>query len=50
MVSSSPIQTLETDTWVKASWEEFLVVADEPNYEKGKFYYHRGYMRYEYKN
>lgn len=47
MVSSSPIQTLETDTWVKASWEEFLALADNPNYEKGQFYYHRGYMRSE---
>lgn len=47
MVSSSPIQTLETDTWVKASWEEFLELADDPKYEKGKFYYYRGYMRVE---
>lgn len=45
MVSSSPIQTLETDIWVKASWSEFLALADNPNYEKGQFYYHRGYMR-----
>ncbi|HCF26326.1 MAG TPA: hypothetical protein DEV81_03735, partial [Cyanobacteria bacterium UBA11049] len=48
MVNSSPtIQTLETDTWVKASWEEFLALAENPDYEKGKFYYYRGYMRIE---
>ena len=47
MVSSSPIQTLETDIWVKASWSEFLALAENPNYEKGQFYYHRGYMRSE---
>jgi len=48
MVSSSPtIRTLETDLWVKATWEEFLTVANDPAYEKGKFYYYRGYMRSE---
>lgn len=48
MVNSSPtIQTLESDTWVKASWEEFLALAENPDYEKGKFYYYRGYMRSE---
>ena len=47
MVSSSPIQTLETDIWVKASWSEFLALAENPNYEKGQFYYYRGYMRSE---
>lgn len=47
MVSSSPIQTLETDIWVKASWSEFLALADNQNYEKGQFYYYRGYMRSE---
>lgn len=47
MVSSSPVQILETDIWVKASWEEFIRLADDPNYAKGKFYYHRGYMRIE---
>ncbi len=48
MVSSSPIvQDFATDTWVKASWEEFLAIADNPAYEKGKFYYHQGCMRIE---
>jgi Uma2 family endonuclease len=44
MVSSS---TFATDTWVKATWEEFLELADNPEYEKARFYYHQGYMRVE---
>lgn len=47
MVTSPSLQNLVTDIWVKASWEEFVVLADDPNYAKGKFYYHRGYMRIE---
>ncbi|HEY9854046.1 MAG TPA: Uma2 family endonuclease [Leptolyngbyaceae cyanobacterium] len=46
--SSSPVsEKLVTDTWMKASWEEFLALADHPDYEKGKFYYHQDYMRIE---
>jgi len=46
--SSSPtLQNFVIDTWVKASWEEFMALADNPAYEKGKFYYHQGYMRIE---
>ena len=44
MVSSS---TFATDTWVKATWEEFLELSEKPEYEKAKFYYHQGYMRIE---
>ncbi len=47
MVNTSPIKILETDIWVKASWQEFLALVEDPAYEKGKFYYHRGYMRSE---
>ena len=32
---------LVTDTWVKASWEEFLALANNPDYEKAKCYYYR---------
>lgn len=39
--------SLITDTWVKASWEEFLVLADRPEYEKGQFYYDDQCMRIE---
>lgn len=44
---SSILQTLETDIWVKASWEEFLALAENPDYEKGRFYYDKGYLRIE---
>lgn len=47
MVNTSLSKILETDIWVKASWQEFLALVEDPAYEKGKFYYHRGYMRSE---
>jgi Uma2 family endonuclease len=48
MASSSAItQVLETDIWVKATWEEFLAFAEDSAWEKGKFYYDREHMRVE---
>jgi len=48
MASSSVItQVLETDIWVKATWEEFLAFADDSAWEKGKFYYYQEHMRVE---
>lgn len=48
MISAfSTPQSLITDTWVQASWEEFIVLADNLEYEKGKFYYDQGLMRLE---
>jgi Uma2 family endonuclease len=49
MVSSSSksLQNLATDTWVKASWEDFLTLADDSTYANGRFYYHQGYLRIE---
>ena len=48
MASSSAItQVLETDIWVKATWEEFLAFADDSTWEKGKFYYYQEHMRIE---
>ena len=47
MASSSPTQNFVADTWVKATWEEFMAIADNPEYEKANFYYDRGYMRIE---
>ncbi len=38
---------LPTDTWVNATWEEYLQAADEPAHEKAKGYYHNGRMRLE---
>jgi Uma2 family endonuclease len=47
MVSASIYKDLVTDTWIKASWEDFLILADDPTYENGRFYYDRGYLRIE---
>jgi hypothetical protein len=38
---------LPTDTWVVASWEEFIEMADSPAYQKAKCYYRNGQMRIE---
>ena len=48
MASNSAItQVLETDIWVKTTWEEFLAFADDSTWEKGKFYYYQEQMRVE---
>lgn len=46
--SSSPVaEDLVTDTWVKASWEEFVDLEDCPDYADARFYYDCSYMRIE---
>ena len=35
------------NTWVKFSWEQFIQVADDPKYQKYKFYYFNGEARVE---
>lgn len=45
--SSSTLPHVATDTWIQATWEEFLDLADHPQYAKGRFYYDQGYMRIE---
>ncbi len=48
MVNPLPIiDTVPTDIWVDATWEEFLTFADDPSLESGRFYYDQGYMRIE---
>ncbi|MEO1122996.1 MAG: Uma2 family endonuclease [Cyanobacteria bacterium J06635_15] len=42
----SPAQ-VQTDTWVKATWEEFVAAMDEPRYEEGRGYFDNGHMRIE---
>ncbi len=39
--------TLVTDTWVKATWEEFLVASEHSELEKTRCYYDSGLMRIE---
>ena len=38
---------LPTDTWVLASWDEYIQVIENPAYEKAKGYYHDGRMLIE---
>lgn len=33
------------NTWVKVSWDEFIQFADDPQYQKNKFYYFNGEAR-----
>jgi Uma2 family endonuclease len=48
MVNSSPVlTTVEPDTWVEATWEDFLTFADDPTLVNGRFYFDDGYMRIE---
>ncbi|MEM9906344.1 MAG: Uma2 family endonuclease [Cyanobacteria bacterium P01_D01_bin.44] len=42
----TPLQ-LPTDTWVTASWDDFLQVQNDPAYEKAKLYYLEGEIRIE---
>lgn len=44
----SILQTkIPTDTWVTASWDEYLQIIEQPEYEKAKSYYYNGRMRIE---
>ncbi|HEY9622593.1 MAG TPA: Uma2 family endonuclease [Crinalium sp.] len=38
---------LPTDTWVKATWEEYLLAISDPPYDRARGYYHDGRMRLE---
>lgn len=44
VLSPSPIQT---DTWVPATWEDFVAIMDDPEYIEGRGYFDNGYMRVE---
>ncbi|MDZ7962232.1 MAG: Uma2 family endonuclease [Aulosira sp. DedQUE10] len=44
----SNVQTkLATDTWVTATWDEYIQVIESPAYEKAKGYYYNHKMRIE---
>jgi Uma2 family endonuclease len=48
MVNTLPaLQNLITDTWVAASWEEFLVISEHPTLKKARCYYDSGLLRIE---
>lgn len=46
MVSTAPPQIL-TNIWVIGSWEEFIHLTDNSEYESGKFYYDQKYFKIE---
>lgn len=44
----SDLQTrLHTDTWIPASWENYVRTTEDPLYEQAKGYYYKGHMRLE---
>ena len=40
-------ETIITDAWIKANWENFINLTKDFNYEKGTFYYDQGWMKIE---
>lgn len=46
-MSRSPMTQLPTDTWVTATWDDYLQVLEAPTYKKAKSYYYNGQMRIE---
>ena len=38
---------IPTDTWVTATWDEYIQIVEHPAYEKAKCYYHNQKMRIE---
>jgi len=40
-------QNLVTDAWVRATWEEYVLIVARPEFEKTRCYYDAGYMRIE---
>jgi Uma2 family endonuclease len=38
---------IETDVWLKASWDKFLALTEEPSLDKARFYYDQNLMRIE---
>ncbi|MBF2080392.1 MAG: Uma2 family endonuclease [Synechococcales cyanobacterium T60_A2020_003] len=39
--------TIELDTWTPATWEEFVAIANSPEYAKSRAYFDQGQMRIE---
>jgi Uma2 family endonuclease len=47
MTETSTLHPIQTNTWVKATWNDFLSTAYSPVYQDGQTYYDHGYMRIE---
>ncbi|MEA5448341.1 Uma2 family endonuclease [Leptolyngbya sp. CCNP1308] len=46
MAPSTPT-ALQTDTWVKATWDDFVATLDTAPYDESRGYFDNGYMRIE---
>jgi len=38
---------IKSDTWIEAPWSDFIQATENPDYEKGKFYYYQNQLRIE---
>lgn len=48
MATSVPyVSTITPDSWIQASWEDFLTFAEDPTLSGARCYYDQGYMRIE---
>lgn len=45
--SFTTLPKLITDTWIKATWEEYIALANAPQHAEGRCYYDEGYLRIE---
>jgi len=47
-VTTAPKAEIVSDRWIKASWDEFITLSDDPTHaEKARFYYDHDTMRIE---
>lgn len=47
MVETTTRHPIQTDTWVKATWDEFVATAYSPSYQNGRAYFDQDFMRIE---
>jgi Uma2 family endonuclease len=45
--TTSRPQSIKTDIWVSAQWDEYVAICEKPEYEKARCYYDNGWMRLE---
>lgn len=41
------VNKIPSDTWINASWDEYLQITGNPDYEKAQFYYYQEKLRIE---
>ncbi|NCJ05939.1 Uma2 family endonuclease [Synechococcales cyanobacterium C] len=46
-MNRSPVTQVPTETWVTATWDDYLRALEDPACEKAKSYYYNGQMRIE---